>query len=87
MRSSVKGVLSDTADLQEPIRMGIARNSYWTYSAGCVGVWGLILSVTAIVAPKATFEKILTGCAGWWLGWTSATIARWVYPPPNREPR
>jgi hypothetical protein len=23
--------------------------------------------------------------AGWVLGWTSATIARYVYPPPKRR--
>ena len=67
--------------------MTVRRDSYWTYSAGCVGVWGLILGVAAIAAPKTTFQKLLTGCAGWWLGWTSATIARWAYPPPKRRRR
>ena len=23
-------------------------------------------------------------CGGWWLGWTSATIARIAYPPPKQ---
>ena len=23
-------------------------------------------------------------CLGWWSGWTSATIARVVYPPPEK---
>jgi hypothetical protein len=23
-------------------------------------------------------------CAGWWLGWISASIARVVYPPPTK---
>ncbi|MBV8998932.1 MAG: hypothetical protein JO304_07725 [Solirubrobacterales bacterium] len=22
-------------------------------------------------------------CSGWWIGWTSATIARIAYPPPK----
>jgi hypothetical protein len=61
------------------------QNSYVTYSLGCAVVWGVILSGAAVFAPKATFEKILTVCSGWWMGWTSATIARWVYPPPKRR--
>src|ERR1039458_4407810 len=24
-------------------------------------------------------------CLGWWIGWTSATIARVVYPPPKKR--
>jgi hypothetical protein len=27
------------------------------------------------------------GCAAWWSGWTSATIARVGYPPPKLGPR
>jgi hypothetical protein len=31
-----------------------------------------------------TRNTIRLTCAGWWLGWVSASIARVVYPPPTK---
>jgi hypothetical protein len=60
-------------------------NSYTAYSIGCFIVWAAILAISAIVATSQTFHNVLVGFAGWVLGWTSASIARLVYPPPKRR--
>ena len=60
--------------------------SYTAYSVGCAVVWTIILGVLAATANKETLRKVGLGCAGWWMGWTSATIARWGYPPPKSRP-
>ena len=38
----------------------------------------------AAKAKNGTFHNILLVFAGWSLCWVSATIARFVYPPPKR---
>jgi hypothetical protein len=60
------------------------RKTYTGYSIGCAVVWAVILSVVAVVYPNRLHTFLLIG-AGWWIGWTSATIARSVYPPPKTE--
>ncbi len=50
------------------------------YSAGCAVVWAVILGAAA-ARDKEKFRTILPVCGGWWMGWTSATIARHVYRP------
>ena len=57
--------------------------SYTTYSIGCALVWGFILAVLAAGGKKEQLRRTLPVCGGWWIGWTSATIARYVYPPPR----
>ncbi|MGH9291960.1 MAG: hypothetical protein ACRDZ6_04160 [Acidimicrobiales bacterium] len=55
--------------------------SYATYGIGCAIVWAVIL-----LAAKGKADKLRTiwpVFGGWWIGWTSATIARSVYPPPK----
>jgi hypothetical protein len=49
-------------------------------------VWAVILGVVA-ARDKEKFRTILPVFGGWWMGWTSATIARDVYPPPKAAPR
>jgi hypothetical protein len=60
------------------------RNSYTAYSIGCAVVWAVILVATDRCADAQTRDKVRTTCGGWWMGWTSATIARVVYPPPKK---
>jgi hypothetical protein len=62
------------------------RKTYAGYSTGCAVVWAAILSVVAVANPKRLHDFLLVG-AGWWVGWTSATIARSVYPPPDSRLR
>jgi hypothetical protein len=59
--------------------------NYWAYSAACFLVWGIILVVRATAfGSTATTHNVLFVFAGWCIAWVSATIARWVYPPPKR---
>jgi len=63
-----------------------ARPTYTTYSIGCALVWGFILAMLGIAGNKEQLRKVLPVFGGWWIGWTSATIARYVYPPPRHRP-
>jgi len=58
--------------------------SYGAYSIGCVVVWLIILATATVAAEESKRRRIWLTCAGWWLGWLSATIARQVYPPSHR---
>jgi hypothetical protein len=57
--------------------------TYVRYSVGCAGVWALILAAGARTLDPEEWDRLRLTCAGWWMGWTSATIARVVYPPPK----
>jgi hypothetical protein len=59
-----------------------SRKTYTGYSIGCAVVWAVILTLVAVKYPNR-LQTYLTVGAGWWIGWTSATIARSVYPPPK----
>lgn len=62
------------------------QQSYLTYSIGCAVVWAAILALLAVFGQEEKLRKIVPVFGGWWLGWTSATIARFVYPPPKSRP-
>lgn len=64
--------------------MKLRRKSYTGYSIGCAVVWAILWAVVAPTANESTREKIQTVAIGWVLGWLSATIARYVYPPPRK---
>ena len=61
--------------------------TYTAYSIGCATVWGVALGALAVAGDTEKLQKALPVFAGWWIGWTSATIARYVYPPPKSRPR
>lgn len=63
--------------------MRARTDNYTAYSVGCAAVWTVILLVARRVADAETRRTMQIGCAGWWSGWTSATIARAAYPPPK----
>lgn len=51
-------------------------------------MWAAILIGVSIGASDATRKVFYVLFLGWMIGWTSATIARVVYPPPkSRRPR
>lgn len=52
-------------------------NTYTAYSVGCGVVW---LAILANARKKDNFNNVLLGFLGWVSGWTSATIARYLYP-------
>jgi hypothetical protein len=58
-------------------------NTYTQYSVGCAGVWGVILLLGRRRLDAQTWATLRLVCGGWWMGWTSATIARIGYPPPK----
>jgi hypothetical protein len=63
--------------------MRVRRDTYTTYSIGCAGVWGAILLLGRRRLDAQTWNTLRLVCGGWWIGWTSATIARVGYPPPK----
>jgi hypothetical protein len=60
--------------------------TYTAYSIGCAVVWALVLAILAAAGNKEKLRRILPVFGGWWMGWTSATIARYGYPPPKSRP-
>jgi len=64
--------------------MRTQRNTYTAYSMGCAGVWGVILLLGRRRLDSQTWNMLRLVCSGWWMGWTSATIARIGYPPPEQ---
>jgi len=59
-------------------------NTYTAYSIACAGVWGAILLLARRRLDSQTQNTLRLVCSGWWMGWTSATIARIGYPPPKQ---
>ncbi len=57
-------------------------NTYPGHSVGSAAVWLVILAIATGAADESNRHTIRVTCAGWWSGWLSATMARWVYPPP-----
>jgi uncharacterized membrane protein YccC len=57
--------------------------NYWVYSAGIGAVLAIVLAIVASVESYDlhTFLLVFAGLA---IGWVSGTIARYVYPPPQK---
>jgi hypothetical protein len=53
------------------------------YSIGCAIAWATVLAIAARKRDKDTLHKLGLFFGGWVSGWTSATSARYVYPPPK----
>lgn len=60
--------------------------TYTAYSVGCAIVWAIILLGLIVAGKSDKLRTVLPVCGGWWIGWTSATIARYGYPPPKSRP-
>jgi hypothetical protein len=60
-------------------------NTYIGYRICCGIAWVALLAIAAAVARKHTLDGILLAFFGWVIGWTPATIARLVYPPPKKR--
>jgi hypothetical protein len=59
-------------------------NTYTGYSISCAGVWAVILAIARRRLDGEAWNRVWRGCLAWWIGWTSATIARAVYPAPRK---
>jgi hypothetical protein len=46
-------------------------------------VWGVILVLGRRRLDFQRWDTLRLVCSGWWMGWTSATIARIGHPPPK----
>jgi hypothetical protein len=66
-----------------PVRRRL--HTYTAYSVGCAIVWALIWAIVSRTADEDRRQTLKVAFAGWVSGWTSATIARSVYPPPKRH--
>jgi hypothetical protein len=62
------------------------KGTYTGYSIGCAVFWAIVLSVLGALGKREQLRRILPVFGGWWVGWTSATIARYLYPPPKSRP-
>ena len=60
-----------------------SRN-YWVYSIACFAVWAIVLAVVASQHKSGQTHNVLLVFGGWVIAWVSGTIARFVYPPPDR---
>jgi hypothetical protein len=58
--------------------------TYAAYSIGVGIVWAAILVVVSLAGPADKRNNIFLVFAGFAIGWVSATIARYVYPPPKK---
>ena len=61
-----------------------ALNTYTAFSVMCFVVWAVILTIYATLALPSR-DSIYLIFGGWVLGWLTATIARYVYPSPERQ--
>ncbi len=62
------------------------EGSYTRYSIAAIAVWAVVLAIVHLTKREqaGTYRTVF---GGWLIGWTSATIARFVYPPPRRWQR
>ncbi len=56
------------------------RKSYKAYSVGLVVAWAIALTLIRLLRGPEHLNSAVLVCMGFFLGWLSATIARYVYP-------
>ncbi len=59
------------------------RLDYLGFSAACAVAWAVIWILLVILASTHTVHTMGYVFLGWVIGWTTATIARVVYPAPR----
>jgi phosphatidylserine synthase len=59
------------------------RDTYLGYAIGCACTWGVVLLLANRRLDPDSRKTVRLVCSGWWIGWTSATIARIGFPPPK----
>jgi hypothetical protein len=64
--------------------MKARRNTYTGYSIGVGIAWAVRLVLVWRFAPADKRKSNILVFLGFVIGWTSATIARQVYPPPMK---
>ena len=64
--------------------MNSRLRTYTAYSIGVAIVWAILLVLVAALASAGKRNNIFVVFFGFAIGWVSATIARYVYPPPKK---
>jgi hypothetical protein len=64
--------------------MNARMRSYTAYSIAVGIVWAVLLILVSVLASASKRDHILLVFFGFAIGWLSATIARYVYPPPKK---
>jgi hypothetical protein len=67
--------------------MNSRMRSYTTYSIGVAIVWAILLVLASLLDSASTRHNIFVVFGGFVIGWLSATIAHYVYPPPKKYRR
>ncbi len=60
------------------------RRTYTTYSIALAVAWAIVLALVALKPGANKWPVFLLVSLGYFLGWCSGTIARFMYPPPAR---
>ena len=64
--------------------MNARMRTYTVYSIGVGIVWAVILVVVSLFSPAGKRHNIFLVFGRFVIGWVSATIARYAYPPPEK---
>jgi hypothetical protein len=64
--------------------MKARMRTYTAYGIGVGIVWAVLLVLASLLDPAGRRNAILLVFFGFAIGWVSATIARYVYPPPKK---
>jgi hypothetical protein len=73
------------ASIGHPFLRSGRLNAYAAYRIGCAVAWAVLWTNAATTATKQTLGYILVAFIGLVMGWTSATVARVVYPPAQQR--
>ena len=66
------------------MRDRLNTNTATAYSIASAIVWIVLIAIGVALGKTSTQHTVLFVILGWAIGWTSATIARYVYPPPKK---
>jgi uncharacterized membrane protein YjjB (DUF3815 family) len=67
--------------------MNARMRSYTAYSIAVGIVWAVLLLLVSALGSASTRHNFFVVFGGFVIGWLSATIARYVYPPPKKYQR
>lgn len=63
-----------------PARM----NTYTAFSIGIFIAWAVVWPIVAVTVKKEDLGYVFAIFVGYCIGWSSATVARALYPPPKK---
>ncbi len=59
-------------------------SSYTAYGIGVGIAWAVVLVLASLLGTPGKRNNIVLVFGGFAIGWVSATLARYVYPPPKK---